>query len=157
MANGFGGGYLNTGGLNPDQGKGTWEDYVRQLQFSQIANITNMNSPLYQQYANFLQKTTPGIGTMRLKSGLTTTFGSNTLQNALTNVIVTSFEKNDANPDYAQTTNTPVYFSNSGIVPVLSGQNTLMTDVGMATSHHDANRGLRAYGKSLPPGRGLAN
>ena len=103
---------------------------------SQPSTLTKINTIVGGPFSDptFYPSTTPGIGTMRLKSGLTTTFGSNTLQNALTNVIVTSFEKNDANPDYAQTTNTPVYFSNSGIVPVLSGQNTLMTDVGMATS-----------------------
>jgi predicted acylesterase/phospholipase RssA len=103
---------------------------------SQPSTLTKINTIVGGPFSDptFYPSTTPGIGTMRLKSGLTTTFGSNTLQNALTNVIVTSFEKNDANPDYAQTTNTPVYFSNSSIVPVLSGQNTLMTDVGMATS-----------------------
>ena len=103
---------------------------------SQPSTLTKINTIVGGPFSDptFYPSTTPGIGTMRLKSGLDTTFGSNTLQNALTNVVVTSFEKNDANPDYAQTTNTPVYFSNSGIVPVLSGQNTLMTDVGMATS-----------------------
>jgi len=82
----------------------------------------------------FYPSTTPGIGTMRLNSKLTSVFGTNTLQNALTNVIITSFEKNDLNPDFSQNTNTPVYFSNSNIVPILSGQNNLMVDVAMATS-----------------------
>lgn len=103
---------------------------------SQPSTLTKINTIVGGPFSDptFYPSTTPGIGTMRLNSGLINTFGSNTLQNALTNVIVTSFEKNDANPDYAQTTNTPVYFSNSSIVPVLSGQNSSMVNVGMATS-----------------------
>jgi uncharacterized protein len=103
---------------------------------SQPSTLTKINTIVGGPFSDptFYPSNIPGIGTMRLKSGLTTTFGSNTLQNALTNVIVTSFEKNDANPDYAQTTNTPVYFSNSSIVPALSGQNSSMVNVGMATS-----------------------
>ena len=66
----FGGGYLDTGGLNPGEGKGTWEDYMRQLMFSNLNNMTDTNSPLYQQYARFLQKTTPGIGTNALLAPL---------------------------------------------------------------------------------------
>jgi uncharacterized protein len=103
---------------------------------SQPSTLTKINTIVGGPFSDptFYPSNIPGIGTMRLKSGLTTTFGSNTLQNALTNVIITSFEKNDANPDYAQTTNTPVYFSNSSIVPALSGQNSSMVNVGMATS-----------------------
>jgi uncharacterized protein len=82
----------------------------------------------------FYPSTTAGIGTMRLNTKLTSVFGTNTLQNALTNVAITSFEKNDANPDFSQNTNTPIYFSNSNIVPILSGQNNLMIDVAMSTS-----------------------
>jgi len=66
----FGGGYLNTGGLNPDVGKGTWEDYVRQLGFSNLDNMTDFQSPLYQQYAQFLQKTSPQIGANTLLAPL---------------------------------------------------------------------------------------
>lgn len=75
-----------------------------------------------------------GIGTMQLKSLVTSVLGTQTLQDAKTNVIITSFEKNDNNPDFAQFTNTPIYFSNSSIVPVLTGQNNLGVDVAMATS-----------------------
>ena len=82
----------------------------------------------------FYPSTTTAIGTMRLNSKLTSVFGTNTLQNALTNVAITSFEKNDVNPDFSQTTNTPIYFSNSNIVPILSGQNSSMVNVAMSTS-----------------------
>ena len=82
----------------------------------------------------FYPSTTNGIGTMRLNTKLTSEFGTNTLQNALTNVVITSFEKNDANPDFSQNTNTPIYFSNSNIVPILSGQNNSIVDVAMSTS-----------------------
>ena len=67
---GFGNGYLNTGGLDPSQGKGSWEDYIRQLGFSNLENITDFNSPLYQEYAKYLQKTTPGIGVNSLLAPL---------------------------------------------------------------------------------------
>lgn len=59
--NQFGNSYLNTGNMNPNE-TGQWEDYVRQLQFSQLENVTDMNSPLYQQYMKMLQKTMPGMG-----------------------------------------------------------------------------------------------
>lgn len=62
MANNFGNGYLSTGQVNPGAGQGSWEDLVRQLQFSQLENVTDMNSPLYQQYIKMLQKTMPGMG-----------------------------------------------------------------------------------------------
>jgi len=66
----FGNGYLSTGELDPNQGKGGWEDYVRQLGFSNLENITDFNSPLYQQYAQYLQKTMPGIGANTLLAPL---------------------------------------------------------------------------------------
>lgn len=100
------------------------------------STLSKINTIVGGPFSNptFYPSTTPGIGTMRLNSKLASVFGANTLQNALTNVVITSFEKNDVNPDFSQTTNTPVYFSNSNIVPVLSGQNNLMIDVAMATS-----------------------
>ena len=103
---------------------------------SQPSTLTKINTIVGGPFSNptFYPGTTPGIGTMRLNSKLTSVFGTNTLQNALTNVAITSFEKNDSNPDFSQTTNTPVYFSNSNIVPILSGQNNSMVDVAMATS-----------------------
>lgn len=67
---GLGNSYLNTGGLNPNEGNGSWEDYIRQLGFSNLENITDFNSPLYQQYAQYLQKTTPGIGVNSLLAPL---------------------------------------------------------------------------------------
>ena len=63
-------GYLSTGTLNPNKGQGTWEDYMRQLGLSNIENITDFNSPLYQQYAQYLQKTMPGIGVNSLLAPL---------------------------------------------------------------------------------------
>lgn len=66
----LGNSYLDTGGLNPNIGKGTWEDYVRQLGFSNLENMTDFQSPLYQGYAQFLQKTTPGIGANTLLGSL---------------------------------------------------------------------------------------
>ena len=82
----------------------------------------------------FYPSNTSGIGQMRLKSALDTTFGAQTLINAKTNVLVTAFEKNDDQTDFTQDTNTPVYFSNSALVPILSGQNNKVSDVSMASS-----------------------
>ena len=100
------------------------------------STLTKVNTIVGGPFSNptFYPSTTSGIGTMRLNSKLTSVFGTNTLQNALTNVLITSFEKNDVNPDFSQTTNTPVYFSNSSIVPILSGQSNSMVDVAMSTS-----------------------
>lgn len=67
---GFGNGYLNTGGLNPNEGIGSWEDYIRQLGFSNLENITDFNSPLYQEYAKYLQKTSPQMGVNSLLAPL---------------------------------------------------------------------------------------
>lgn len=66
----LGNSYLDTGGLNPNAGKGTWEDYIRQLGFSNVENITDFNSPLYQQYQQYLQKTSPQIGVNSLLAPL---------------------------------------------------------------------------------------
>jgi patatin-like phospholipase/acyl hydrolase len=82
----------------------------------------------------FYPSTTDGIGTKRLKSKLDNVFGIQTMQDMKTNVLITSFEKNATETDFTQDSNTPIYFSNSNIVPVLIGQNNLAVDVAMATS-----------------------
>jgi len=84
--------------------------------------------------STFYPSTTSGIGTMQLKSKLDSTFGTQTMQDCKTATLITSFEKNDTDPDFAQDTNTPVYFSNSNVVPSLTGQNFNIVDVAMATS-----------------------
>jgi len=100
--------------------------------------LSKVNTIINGPFANptFYPSNTAGIGTMRLNSKLALVFGTNTLQNMKTNVIVTGFEKNDNNPDFSQYTNTPVYFSNisSNIVPILLGQNSSAVDVLMSTS-----------------------
>lgn len=84
----------------------------------------------------FYSGDTPNIGTMRLQSKLQEILGTKTLQDMKTNVVITSFEKNDVESDFESTTNTPVYFSNisSNILPILQGQNFNAVDVCMATS-----------------------
>jgi len=59
-------------------------------------------------------------------------FGTDTLNNYQTNVLVPAFQRSNANG----TTNVPVYFSNipSTIVPYLSGQTELSANVALATS-----------------------
>ena len=82
----------------------------------------------------FYPSTTDGIGTKRLKSKLDSVFGSNVMTDLNTTTVITSFEKNNVDPDYGQDTNTPIYFSNSQVVPSLIGQNFNIVDVAMATS-----------------------
>ena len=82
----------------------------------------------------FYPSTTDGIGTKRLKSKLDSVFGSSTMAELNTTTVITSFEKNNVDPDYGQDTNTPIYFSNSKVVPSLIGQNFNIVDVAMATS-----------------------
>lgn len=82
----------------------------------------------------FYPGNTNGIGTKRLKSDLDTEFGASKMTDLKTTTLITSFEKNNVDPDYGITTNTPVYFSNSKIVPSLIGQDFNITDVAMATS-----------------------
>jgi hypothetical protein len=62
--------YLSSGNIDPNQGMGSWEDLIRQLGFSNIENITDFQSPLYQEYAKYLQKTMPGIGVNSLLAPL---------------------------------------------------------------------------------------
>lgn len=82
----------------------------------------------------FYPSTTDGIGTKRLKSKLDSVFGSNVMTDLNTTTVITSFEKNNVDPDYGQDTNTPIYFSNSRVVPSLIGQDFNIVDVAMATS-----------------------
>jgi predicted patatin/cPLA2 family phospholipase len=82
----------------------------------------------------FYPSTTDGIGTKRLKSKLDSVFGTSTMAELNTTTVITSFEKNNVDPDYGQDTNTPIYFSNSRVVPSLIGQNFNIVDVAMATS-----------------------
>ena len=82
----------------------------------------------------FYPSTTDGIGTKRLKSKLDSVFGTSTMAELNTTTVITSFEKNNVDPDYGQDTNTPIYFSNSRVVPSLIGQDFNIVDVAMATS-----------------------
>lgn len=64
------GSYLDTEALNALAQKGDYENYVKLMQQTMIANLTNFNSPMYQQYASYLQKNTPGIGVNSLLAPL---------------------------------------------------------------------------------------
>lgn len=103
---------------------------------SRPSTLTKINTIVGGPLSNptFYPSTTNGIGTKRLKSKLDNVFGTKTMQDMQTNVLITSFEKNATETDFTQDTNTPIYFSNSNIVPVLIGQNNLAVDVAMATS-----------------------
>jgi len=67
---GLGGSYLSEGGFNTNDPNMDWEGYLRQLGFSNLENMTNFQSPLYQQYAQYLQKTQGGIGVNSLLAPL---------------------------------------------------------------------------------------
>lgn len=66
---GLGNSYLNIGNANP-QNYEEWQGLIRQLGFSNLENITDFNSPLYQQYQQYLQKTMGGIGVNSLLAPL---------------------------------------------------------------------------------------
>jgi predicted acylesterase/phospholipase RssA len=99
----------------------------------QPSTLTKINTMIGGN-SSFYPSTTPGIGVQRLYSKLLSVFGSKTLQDMKTAVLITSFEKSDVEPDFEKYTNTPVYFSNSKIIPILSGQNLDAVDACMATS-----------------------
>ena len=103
---------------------------------SRPSTLTKINTIVGGPFSSptFYPSDTNGIGTKRLKSKLDNVFGTQTMQDMKTNVLITSFEKNDTEPDFARDTNTPIYFSNSNIIPALIGQNNLAVDVAMATS-----------------------
>jgi len=65
-----GGSYLNTSTGNELAQQGKWSDFIRQLGFANLSNITDFNSPLYQQYSQFLQKNTPQVGVNSLLAPL---------------------------------------------------------------------------------------
>lgn len=50
--------------------EGKWMDFMRQLGLTNLVNITDFNSPLYQQYRQYLQKTTPSVGVNSLLAPL---------------------------------------------------------------------------------------
>ena len=62
--------YLENQSAGNLAGQGRWEDFVRQLGITNLANITDFNSPLYQQYSQFLNKNTPQIGVNSLLAPL---------------------------------------------------------------------------------------
>ena len=82
----------------------------------------------------FYPSDTDGIGSRKLQEKVDSEFGNSTMQDLKTTTIITSFEKNDTEPDFARDTNTPVYFSNNNIITDLSGQDFKISDVAMATS-----------------------
>lgn len=67
---GLGGSYLSEGGFNTNDPNMDWEGYLRQLGFSNLENMTNFQSPLYQQYAQYLQKAQGGVGVNSLLAPL---------------------------------------------------------------------------------------
>ena len=104
---------------------------------SRPSTLSKVNTILGGPLSNptFYPSTTSGIGTMRLKSKLDSVFGATaTMADLKATTIITSFEKNNVDPDYGQDTNTPVYFSNSQVVPSLIGQDFNIVDVAMSTS-----------------------
>lgn len=103
---------------------------------SRPSMLSKINTIVNGPFANptFYPSTTDNIGTRRLRSKLESVFGTSILTDMKTNVLITAFEKNDNDPEFEQLTNTPTYFSNSHIIPVLSGQTHSVVDVAMATS-----------------------
>lgn len=67
------GSYLESAGASNLAQQGRWNDYIRQLGLSYLFNITDMSSPLYQQFAQLQRNTTPGIGVNTLLAPLLAT------------------------------------------------------------------------------------
>lgn len=64
------GSYLESSGASNLAQQGKWNDYMRQLGLSYLFNITDMSSPLYQQFAQFQRNTMPGVGVNTLLAPL---------------------------------------------------------------------------------------
>ena len=64
------GSYLDSETLQKLAKSGDWFNYYQELGRRNLFNLTDMNSPMYQQYASYLQKTTPGIGANTLLAPL---------------------------------------------------------------------------------------
>ena len=64
------GSYLESSGASQLAQQGKWNDYMRQLGLTYLFNLTDMSSPLYQQFAQFQRNTMPGIGVNSLLAPL---------------------------------------------------------------------------------------
>jgi predicted acylesterase/phospholipase RssA len=120
--------------------KGFTPTYIKQLLITNGPLIFNTGIPPFDGQASYGTWTAYITGLYNslysntaLINLIQTAFGTDTLQNMRTNVIIPSFKRLDASGNKV---NVPVYFSNvsNSIVPVLTGQNELAANVALATS-----------------------
>ncbi len=60
--------YLDTSAFGKLASEGRWEDAIRQLGLANLFNLTDFQSPLYQQFRKYLQMNTPVMGANTLLS-----------------------------------------------------------------------------------------
>mgnify|MGYP003340271401 FL=1 len=120
--------------------KGLTPAYVKQLLIDNASTIFNCTYPIpgggqasYGTWTGYLAGIYSSLYSQTpLANLINSNFGTDTINNYQTNVLVPAFQRSNANG----TTNVPIYFSNipSSIVPYFSGQTELSANVALATS-----------------------
>ena len=120
--------------------KGLTPTYVKGLLIDNAATIFNCTYPIpgggqasYGTWTGYLAGIYSSLYSQTpLANLINSNFGTDTINNYQTNVLVPAFQRSNANG----TTNVPIYFSNipSSIVPYFSGQTELSANVALATS-----------------------
>ena len=120
--------------------KGLTPTYVKGLLIDNAATIFNCTYPIpgggqasYGTWTGYLYGIYSSLYSQTpLANLINSNFGTDTINNYQTNVLVPAFQRSNANG----TTNVPIYFSNipSSIVPYFSGQTELSANVALATS-----------------------
>jgi predicted acylesterase/phospholipase RssA len=120
--------------------KGLTPTYVKQLLIDNASTIFNCTYPIpgggqasYGTWTGYLAGIYSSLYSQTpLANLINSNFGTDTINNYQTNVLVPAFQRSNANG----TTNVPIYFSNipSSIVPYFSGQTELSANVALATS-----------------------
>ncbi len=120
--------------------KGLTPTYVKNLLINNASTIFNCTYPIpgggqasYGTWTGYLTGIYSSLYSQTpLANLINSNFGTDTINNYQTNVLVPAFQRSNANG----TTNVPVYFSNisSSIVPYFSGQTELSANIALATS-----------------------
>tara|TARA_B110000908_G_C10263235_1_gene461046 strand:+ start:2766 stop:3926 length:1161 start_codon:yes stop_codon:yes gene_type:complete len=99
---------------------------------SEVEKVNVFINPLARD--TFYRNDNDLIGNRKLLLTMQDTFGTTKLSDLKTKVVITSFKQNNVSVTYTPGDNSPVYFSNSTIVPGLIGADLMAADIGMATS-----------------------
>ena len=120
--------------------KGLTPTYVKNLLINNASTIFNCTYPIpgggqasYGTWTGYLTGVYSSLYSQTpLANLINSNFGTDTINSYQTHVLVPAFQRSNV----SSTTNVPIYFSNipSSIVPYLSGQTELSTNVALATS-----------------------